>query len=108
MPTTYAHYRFGREVTRLLPASIQDEILQNQSLFQIGLHGPDILFYYKALSHNPISSYENQMHHKPGRAFFESQLKSITASDLSFGCIFLSIWFCDSLHSGYLLPPLRR
>jgi len=85
MPTTYAHYRFGSEVTSLLPSSIQDEILQNQSLFQIGLHGPDILFYYKALSHNPISSYGNQMHHKPGSAFFEPQLESITASVLHSG-----------------------
>jgi len=85
MPTTYAHYRFGNEVTRLLPTAIQDEILQNQSLFQIGLHGPDILFYYKALSHNSVSSLGNQMHNKPGRAFFEPLRDMITASDLHSG-----------------------
>ena len=80
MPTTYAHYRFGNDVLPLLPDSVKTEILQNKSLFDIGLHGPDILFYYKALSHNPVSSHGQQMHHQSGRTFLEP-LQDILTSD---------------------------
>ena len=49
MPTTYAHYRFGKEVTEALPRGLQNTIEYHRDLYDIGLHGPDILFYYKAL-----------------------------------------------------------
>ena len=56
MPTTYAHYRFGKEVTEALPRGLQNTIEYHRDLHDIGLHGPDILFYYKALkSHMRIS-----------------------------------------------------
>ena len=46
MPTTYAHYRFGKEVTEALPRGLQNTIEYHRDLYDIGLHGPDILFYY--------------------------------------------------------------
>lgn len=47
MPSTYAHYRLGQEVLKNLPAKEKRLIEQHKELFDIGLHGPDILFYYK-------------------------------------------------------------
>lgn len=55
MPTTYTHYRFGMDVLSQLPDSLKKEIEKNLSLYHIGLHGPDILFYYKALSRNKVN-----------------------------------------------------
>ena len=46
MPTTYAHDRFGREVYEQLPANLKKIIRENKKLYLIGLHGPDIFFYY--------------------------------------------------------------
>ena len=46
MPSTYAHYRFGQEVLKELPNDIKKIIIENKELYDIGLHGPDILFYY--------------------------------------------------------------
>ena len=46
MPSTYAHYLFGQEVYRELPAQLQTIIDHHRSLYHIGLHGPDIFFYY--------------------------------------------------------------
>ena len=54
MPTTYTHYRFGMDVLSQLPDSLKKEIEKNLSLYHIGLHGPDILFYYKALSRETL------------------------------------------------------
>ena len=50
MPSTYAHYRFGQDVLKALPAKYRDTLLQEEDLFNIGLHGPDLLFYYKPFS----------------------------------------------------------
>ena len=54
MPSTYAHYRFGRDVYRRLPDDIKGIISDERRLFLIGLHGPDILFYYKPLKSNRV------------------------------------------------------
>ena len=54
MPSTYAHYLFGKEVYKNLGDNIKNMINQNKELYLIGLHGPDILFYYKPLQNNSI------------------------------------------------------
>ena len=46
MPTTYAHYKFGKEVISALPRPLRSTVENHRELFDIGLHGPDILFYY--------------------------------------------------------------
>ena len=55
MPTTYAHYKFGKEVMSALPRPLQNAIENNRELFDIGLHGPDILFYYRAAVNRDMS-----------------------------------------------------
>ena len=46
MPTTYAHDLFGKEVYKKLPSDMKALIRRYGDLYRIGLHGPDILFYY--------------------------------------------------------------
>ena len=50
MPTSYAHYKFGQEVKSRLTGETAEIIAEFPQLFHIGLHGPDLLFYYNALS----------------------------------------------------------
>ncbi len=45
MPAIYAHYRMGNEALKYLDGQIEKIIRENNELYQIGLHGPDILFY---------------------------------------------------------------
>lgn len=56
MPSTYAHYRLGQEVLDNLTGGIKSTILNHKELYDIGLHGPDILFYYKPLFHVRLTS----------------------------------------------------
>ena len=49
MPSTYAHRRFGADVLALLPDGLRATLEQHRELYDIGLHGPDLMFYYKAL-----------------------------------------------------------
>lgn len=79
MPSTYAHFKYGQEIRPKLPASVRECIDACPELFQIGLHGPDILFYYKPLSSNPIKKQGNDLHALPGSAFF-SHAKTVLAA----------------------------
>lgn len=71
MPSTYAHRRFGTNVLEHLPDELRAQLEQNRELYDIGLHGPDLLFYYHAAKSNPVGALGNAMHEEPGRAFFD-------------------------------------
>ena len=71
MPSTYAHRRFGANVLEHLPDEVRVQLEMNRELYDIGLHGPDLLFYYHAAKSNPVGALGNAMHEEPGRAFFD-------------------------------------
>lgn len=81
MPTTYAHYKFGKDVISALPRPLETAVGNNRDLFDIGLHGPDILFYYKALSSNPVSAQGYGLHNKMADEFFKNAVKVIEKSE---------------------------
>ncbi|MCQ2461611.1 MAG: zinc dependent phospholipase C family protein [Clostridia bacterium] len=68
MPTTYAHYKYGQDVLAGLPKEYQDLINKNKTLYDIGLHGPDILFYSNPL--RKLSRMGSDIHYTPGKDFF--------------------------------------
>lgn len=72
MPSTYAHYRMGQEVYRNLTGKPKEIIQKYKELYDIGLHGPDILFYYKPLFANPVNQVGYAMHDRPGIEFFKN------------------------------------
>lgn len=81
MPSTYAHYRLGQEVLGQLPDEIRATINSYKQLYDIGLHGPDILFYYKPLWSCPVNKQGYDMHGRSGREFFEKAAKVISGLD---------------------------
>lgn len=84
MPSTYAHYRLGQEVLDNLTGGIKSTILNHKELYDIGLHGPDILFYYKPLFSCEVNKQGYDMHGRSGRQFFENAafvLKSLEGRD---------------------------
>ena len=77
MPSTYAHYRMGQEVRSILEEKNKKIVEAYPELFWIGLHGPDILFYYHPLSSNEVNQIGYKMHAKPGKKFFENAAKIV-------------------------------
>lgn len=65
MPTTYAHWRFGDKCINTLPDYLRNIILNNRAIFDYGVHGPDIFFYYNCLKHNEVNRYGSAMHDIP-------------------------------------------
>ena len=70
MPSTYAHRRFGADVLVQLPRELREKVTPYRPLYDMGLHGPDLMFYYRALQSNPVNRLGNAMHEQPGRVFF--------------------------------------
>ena len=96
MPTTYAHDLFGKEVYKRLPSDMKALIRRHGDLYRIGLHGPDILFYYM-VSKNPVTQFGIEMHHEKARAFFEEGMRQVRRNNdealfaylLGFGCHYI-------------------
>lgn len=71
MPATYAHYAFGKKVYERLPEEEKKVICQGKDAFLLGLHGPDLLFYYYPLRKNRINQQGTRMHKELAADFFD-------------------------------------
>ena len=83
MPTSYAHYKFGQEVRKQLTGNVAEIIKEYPQLFHLGLHGPDLLFYYNALKKNKVNSTGFGLHEYSGRYVFERAARVIRQHDMS-------------------------
>lgn len=81
MPSTYAHQHFGNLVFDKLPEKLQEEIAPYRGLYNIGLQGPDIFFYYKPLHKNDVAAYGGRLHGQTGEAFFGKRLSILAGLD---------------------------
>lgn len=70
MPANYAHYRFGSQILPTLPADVRRPIQRFRRLFDVGLHGPDLFFYYNILMDTPVGKLGTKFHDMTGREFF--------------------------------------
>lgn len=106
MPTTYAHDIFGKEVFKKLPAEIKDTIRQGKEAYRIGVHGPDIFFYYRPLLKNRVRSHGSGMHAECAADFFVRGIQEYQGKPslqlasylLGFACHFM----LDSTCHGYI------
>lgn len=70
MPGKYAHYRFGAELLKTMPADVRRTINRNRALYDVGLHGPDIFFYYNPARKTNVGDLGGKFHGQSGRDFF--------------------------------------
>lgn len=107
MPTTYTHHRFGGQCAASLPPELRQAVEQHRSLYDIGVHGPDLFFYYHPLKPNEVSWYGNKMHHVAARRIFE-HAKPVWEQNgggeemLAYLLGFLSHFTLDSACHGYV------
>ena len=108
MPTTYAHYTFGRNVLKELNEELRESINDNIELYNIGLHGPDILFYYKPLRSNKINKLGNEIHKINANIFFEKAKKTIlSCGDLNKAFAYIAGFICHYMLDSQCHPYIR-
>jgi hypothetical protein len=71
MPSVYAHYRLGVALLPTFPADARRTIQRFRRLFDVGLHGPDIFFYYNPVLPTVVGSLGSKYHAQTGREFFQ-------------------------------------
>ena len=84
MPAFYAHYRFGCDVLKQLPEDIRSICTAHRGLFDIGLHGPDIYFFYRPVLPNKVNRIGYAAHKRSGRYFLQRAQKVIASSSMLF------------------------
>lgn len=80
MPAIYAHYAFGEDVIKSLPPSLREELTKFKDCYRLGFQGPDILFYHKPFSPDPIRTKGMDMHLLSAKRFFIDCAKKILAA----------------------------
>jgi len=113
MPSTYAHYRFGQDVRKLLPQELRSIVERHLPLYDIGLHGPDILFYYRPLGSNRVNQQGYQLHGRIAADFFRHGLELAEQAQDPEPCLAYLIGFVchfalDSECHGYIEYKIRR
>lgn len=107
MPSTYAHRRFGQDILPFLADNCCSVIEENRSLFDIGLHGPDILFYFRPLTQHWLRWLGGRMHGESGYAFFSRASMTLCSlgeppADLAYLYGFVCHFALDRACHGYI------
>lgn len=113
MPTTYAHYRFGCDVRKKLGEYEANIIENNIDIFNIGVYGPDILFYYRPFIKNKIIKLASKHHHQNFRIILEHATECIKRQEdkdkyLAYMYGFICHFALDSYCHGYINNKKRE
>ena len=71
MPANYALHRFGADALRLLPSQMKNPIQRFRRLYNGGVHGQDLFFYFKPMQDTPIAALRETYDAMTGKEFFE-------------------------------------
>ena len=112
MPGFTTHYILGMKAYNDLPAnSLKYIISKYRWLYQLGLQGPDIFFYYiPVLRHRDYRNVGSYMHEHQIRDFFANYLKGLAEIDsrqqreegLAYFCGYLCHYIGDSICHPYV------
>lgn len=113
MPSAFTHYRFACAVQDKLHDNLKKITEKNRDLYLIGAHGPDILFYYKALKKNEVNSLGSEIHLRPAASFLKNAEKIILESAdkecaVSYIAGFITHFVLDSSCHGYIAEKVKH
>ena len=109
MPAAYSHYRLGQLVLDELNQPLKHVLETNQDLFDIGLHGPDILFYNRPYIHSKINRLGSAMHKERADIFFYQALEILketkSAPQFAYLCGFICHYILLIIQVRSFLQP---
>ena len=70
MPSVYAHHRLGQRCLDRFPREVQDRIRRNMDLYNLGLHGPDLMIFHDPIRKDAVTKLADHYHGQTGREFF--------------------------------------
>lgn len=90
MPANYAFHQFGAEALGRLPEKQQRPIQRFRRLYNGGLHGADLFFYFRPMLQSPVGELYQTYHSMTGREFFTQacQLLKQNPSEGGTACLY--------------------
>ena len=79
MPANYAHHRFGKQVLKTMPAGARQCVQRFRRMYDAGLQGPDIFFYYNPYWKNAVGAMGTTFHRMRGGDFFPTACKAASS-----------------------------
>ncbi len=79
MPAVAAHYQLGQLVISDLSQKLKNIINSNKRMYDLGLQGPDILFFYRPFKDNETKKKGEDIHHNSAVGFFKTALSGDAA-----------------------------
>lgn len=89
MPSVYAHYRFGAAMIPVLPGDIRRTVKRFRQLYDVGLHGPDLFFYYNPFLKTKLGDLGSRFHRQSGREFFTRVCRTLRLDPTEAGQAYL-------------------
>ena len=108
MPATYAHYRFGAQMLSRMPGDIGGTVKRHRRLFDVGLHGPDLFFFYKPVFTTKIGKLGNKFHRQTGREFFSRACRSLRLEPSDAGQAYLYGVLCHYALDSHCHPLVEK
>jgi len=114
MPAVTAHYYFGQQVRARLPEELRALAAAYAPAYDLGLQGPDLLFFHEPIRQSPVAKRGGRIHEQPARELLAEAVRAVRErpSDealaylLGFACHFV---LDSSLHGDIaLLAPQTR
>lgn len=108
MPSHYAHLIFGKKVRAAAPADLRELFDRQETLFLTGLHGPDLLFYYRPISPNPVNREGSAIHSRPGSVFFRQGLQVLAQQNTTARRAYLAGALCHYMLDSACHPCVNH
>jgi len=108
MPATYAHYRFGSQMLGTMPADLARTAKRHRRLFDVGLHGPDLFFYYRPALSTRIGGLGSKFHKQSGKEFFSRACRGLRLEPCEEGQAYLYGVLCHYVLDAQCHPLIER
>lgn len=79
MPANYAHHRFGKQVLKTMPAGARQCVQRFRRMYDAGLQGPDIFFYFNPYWKTAVGALGKTFHAMTGADFFPTACKAASS-----------------------------
>lgn len=106
MPAVYTHYRFASDVLTQLPDALRARIEPHRSVFDLGLHGPDVFLYHNPLLKGSVNRLGTSLHEQTGTDVFRRFFALYDSSDAAFA--YLSGFLCHFALDSTCCPYLEQ
>ncbi len=113
MPAGFTHVTYGDWVYESLSDELKRNIAPYRVYYDLGLHGPDILFFHQLWKQNEVMKLGYRMHFQQARSFFESSREVIKKSKnkgatLAYLLGFINHFVLDSECHGMINQQVRE